>query len=319
MTHVLVTGAAGFIGSAIARALAARGDRVTGIDLAVGPALAALAEAHGNVTAAVCEITEWASLIGIIRAQSPDAIVHCAAIVGVIHAVQAPQKTMRVNVEGAMTLFEAMHLFDIPRMVHMSSEETYGHFQAPVIDESHPQNPLMAYGISKLAVEHLGRSYAAQYGIEVINMRTCWAYGPGLPRPRVPKTLVDAAVAGRPLHLPGGADWVVDHTYIDDVVAGVLLALDKADHPYDAYNLASGYAPTLSEVVGILKDLVPGADLTVGPGVFQHGDAAVSALAVRKGALDISRARDVLGYAPRYDIRAGLAAYVEAVRSGAGR
>ena len=102
---------------------------------AVGPALAALAEAHGNVTAAVCEITEWASLIGIIRAQPPDAIVHCAAIVGVIHAVQAPQKTMRVNVEGAMTLFEAMRLFDIPRMVHMSSEETYGHFQAPVIDD----------------------------------------------------------------------------------------------------------------------------------------------------------------------------------------
>lgn len=157
-------------------------------------------------------------------------------------------------------------MFGVRRMVHMSSEETSGHFQADRIDENHPQHPVMTYGISKVAVEQLGRSYAQRYGIECLNVRACWVYGPDLPRARVPNTLVAAAVAGKPLHIQSGADFRVDHTYIDDIVDGTVRVLDHRDHPFDAYHIASGKASSLAEIVAILKELVPGADLSVGPG-----------------------------------------------------
>jgi nucleoside-diphosphate-sugar epimerase len=147
--------------------------------------------------------------------------------------------------------------------------------------------------------------------VEVINLRTSWVYGPGLPRERVPKTLVDAALAGRPLHVASGADAAIDHTYVDDLVSAVLAALDRREHRQDAYNIASGAAATVAELVRIVGELVPGAQLSVGPGPYRHGDRVEL---VRKGALDVSRAAAELGWKPRYDIRAGLAAYVDAAR-----
>jgi len=197
----------------------------------------------------------------------------------------------------------------------MSSEETYGSFQAPAIDETHAQNPIMAYGISKLAVEHLGRSYRAMYGTEVINLRTCWVYGPGLPRARVPKVFTDAAADGTSCHLPWGADLRVDHTYIDDLVNAIVLALDLPEHPYDAYNIGSGDSPSLREMVDVILELVPGADISVGPGEYRHGWSDNSAIAVTKGALIIERARNAFGYTPRFDLRTGLAACIQARRS----
>jgi nucleoside-diphosphate-sugar epimerase len=312
MASILVTGAGGFLGAAVVEALAARGDAVTAVDLVPGARLAQIAARYGTVTAHAGEVTEWGRMAELVQAARPQAIVHCAAVVGVPASVQAPFRTFQVNVEGSLNLLEAMRLLGVRRMVHLSSEETYGPFTAPAVAETHPQQPLMPYGISKLAVELLGRSYGELYGLECLNVRASWVYGPGLPRARIPKTLVDAALAGRPLHLPTGADFAVDHTYVDDVVAGILAVLDHDAHPYDAYNIGSGEAPTLGEIVAMVKELVPGAELSVGPGDYLH---AGELPAVRKGALDITRARTVLGYAPRYDLRAGLAATIAALRA----
>ena len=308
MAHVLVTGAAGFIGLAATRALAARGDRVTAFDVAISGPLARLAEESPAVRAIAGEITEWPQLAGTFLSDKPDAVIHCAAVVGVLNATRAPRATLRVNVEGMLTLLDAMRLTGVRRMVHVSSEETYGAFLGPSIAEDHPQNPTNLYGISKLAAEQLARAHRARYGVETIHMRTSWAYGPGLPRARVPRIFLDAALAGCALHLPAGAAFAVDHTYLDDVVDGLLRALDLAEHPFDAYNLASGAAPRLDEIAAIVRELVPGAEISVGPGPYEHGSVdGITVPCPRKGALDISRARNVLGYAPRFDIRSGLA------------
>ena len=312
MGRILVTGWAGFLGSAVVDALALRGDEVIAVDLVVNDRLRHVADMHAAVKVHTGEVTEWARMAHLLEAERPQAIVHCAAVVGVPASVEAPFRTFQVNVEGSLNLMEAMRLFGIRRMVHISSEETYGPFQSPLVNEAHPQQPMMPYGISKLAVELLGRSYRELYGIECIHIRTSWVYGPGLPRARIPKILVDAAVQGRPLHLPAGADFAVDHTHVDDTVQGILLALDQPEHPFDAYNIGSGEAPTLREMVEMVKELVPGADLSVGPGPYRHaGDIPV----VAKGALDISRARSVLGYAPRFTLREGLADYVKTLRA----
>jgi len=133
-----------------------------------------------------------------------------------------------------------------------------------------------------------------------------------LPRERVPKTLVEAALAGRKLHVASGADTKIDHTHVFDIVSGILKALDHPQHRYDAYNIASGQAPTIAELIAVIREQIPAAQLSVGPGSYKHGDRIEM---VRKGALDVSRAAAELGWAPRYDIRAGLTDYIQALRA----
>lgn len=310
-----MTGADGFVGLALCRALAARGDTVLATDIRQGPGLAALAAAHpGNVSFQSCEVTEWAQLADCFAGFRPDAAVHCAAVVGVANSVTSPFGTMRINVEGSLNLFNLARLYAVPRVVNLSSEEVYGPFEADMIDEAHPCRPLKPYGISKYAVERLARDFVGKGMPDIIHLRLSWAYGPGLPRPRVPKTIVDAALRGEPLRLAAGADFRVDHTYIDDAVSGLLCALDVGEHGHDAYNISSGTAPSLGEIAEIVRELVPGADIATGPGGYEFQPGVP---AIRKGALDITRARNELGYRPQFDIRTGIAAYLAAEKHAA--
>lgn len=301
--RVLITGGGGFLGAAIAQALAARGDTPIAFDTQ----FSALPQQAVNVQRIPGDITDLASLARVVLDHKPEVVLHCAAIVGVLNSLDSPINLVRVNVEGSLNVFEAMRLGAIKRCIHLSSEEAYGVFRADMIDEMHPLEPVLPYGICKAAVEQLGRTYRDLHGLEVINLRTSWVYGPGLPRNRVPKNLLEAALAGRELHIPSGAEAAIDHTYVDDLVSGTLAALDHAAHHYDAYNIASGRAPTVAQIVDVIRELVPGARLTVGPGSYRHGDRVEM---VRKGALDVSRAAREFGWCPRFDIRSGLAAYL---------
>jgi nucleoside-diphosphate-sugar epimerase len=311
--RVLVTGGGGFLGAAVVRALIARGDTAIAFDTQLGSLAGALPDSR-----LVCvpgDVTDMANVAQTIAVHKPDAVLHCAAIVGVLSSLGSPINVVRVNIEGSLNVFEAMRLGGVRRCIHISSEEAYGTFRADKIDETHPLDPVMPYGICKAAVEQLGRSYRDLHGLEIINLRPSWVYGPGLPRNRIPKNIVDAAIAGSKLHIPSGANTAIDHTYVDDVVSAILAALDHAKHRYDAYNVGSGKAPTVGEIVDIVRDLVPGAAVSVGPGAYRHGDKIDL---VRKGALDVSRAAVELGWKPRYDIRSGLTAYLKAERDQPG-
>ncbi|MFN0316775.1 MAG: NAD-dependent epimerase/dehydratase family protein [Burkholderiales bacterium] len=304
---VLVTGGGGFVGGAIVQSLLARGDRVIAFDTHFPPQWAA----HEGLVCLQGDITDMAAVAQAMTRHQPGAVIHAAAIVGVLTSIGSPLNVVRVNIEGSLNVFESMRLAGVKRCVHISSEETYGVFQADKIGENHPQNPVYPYGISKLTVEHLGRTYREVHGIEVLHVRTCSVYGVGLPRERIPKNIVEAALAGRKFHVPSGADTAIDHTYIGDTVSGTLAILDHPQHRYDAYNIASGRTVTLGEIVAMVRDLIPGAQLSIGPGPARHGDQVEM---VRKGALDVTRAATELGWRPKYDIRAGLAAYIEELR-----
>lgn len=309
---ILVSGASGWLGSAIVETLLKRGDAVVAADLGLSPSIAALVARYQRLTTVVADLGEWHQVMRLFEAHRPDAVIHAAAIVGVIQAADIPIKAQRVNVEGAINLFEAMRLSGVKRVVHISTEETYGDFLSPVIDEDHPQKPLSIYGLTKLAAEHYGRVYSREHGLECINVRTCWVYGPHLPRLRMPRTFVEAALRGEPFHQADGGNLAVDQVYIDDTVAGALLALDKPKHKYDAYNIATGVAPTLRATAEAVNRAIPGARITVGDsGPYHHGGKVLSAV---KGALDVSRARTELGYEPRYDLQRGIEATIAATR-----
>ncbi len=309
---ILVTGACGWLGSAIVDALLKRGDAVIATDLAVSPAIAALSAGNAALTAVAADLGEWHQVMRLFEAHRPDAVIHAAAIVGVIQAADIPIKAQRINVEGSINLFEAMRLSEVKRVIHISTEETYGDFLSDMIDEDHPQKPLSIYGLTKLAAEHYGRVYSRDHGLECINVRTCWVYGPHLPRLRMPRIFVEAALRGEAFHQVDGGNLSVDQVYIDDTVQGALLALDKDKHRYDAYNIATGVAPTLRDTAEAVNRAIPGAKITVGDsGPYHHGGKVLSAV---KGALDISRAKAELGYAPRYDLQRGIEATIAATR-----
>lgn len=306
--RILITGGGGFLGTAVANALIARGDT----SIAFDTHFAGNADASPQQSVRVVgDITDMAALAQAVLVHKPDAVIHCAAIVGVLPSIGSPINIVRVNVEGSIHVFEAMRIGNIKRCIHISSEEAYGAFQAKRIDESHPLDPVLPYGICKAAVEQLGRSYRDLHGLEIINMRTTWVYGPALPRDRIPRDLVTAALQGRALHIPSGADSAIDHTYVDDWVTAILGALDHPRHRHDAYNIGSGSAVTVTQLAAIVSELVPGARLSVGPGRYRHGDLVEL---VNKGALDVSRAEKEFGWKPKFDIRAGLAAYIDTMR-----
>lgn len=313
MKKVFVTGAGGWLGAEVVRTLLARADQVIATDLAITPALDALGRQYSGLTCAAADLGEWQQVLQLLCEHRPDAVIHCAALVGVAACADVPFKAYRVNVEGALNLFEAMRQAQVKRVIHVSTEETYGDFLQDVIDEDHPQNPLSFYGTTKLAVEHAGRVYSRDHGLECINVRTCWVYGPHLPRLRVPRTFVEAALRGEPLHQPDGADFAVDQVYISDTVAGIILALDKVAHQYDAYNVATGVASTMLQVADAVNCAVPGARISVAStGPYLHGGTVLSA---RKGALNIQRAVRELGYSPRYSLQQGIDATVAATRA----
>lgn len=306
--RVLITGGGGFLGAAVATALAGRGDTAIAFDTHFSESGESTSDNHVSV---IGDITDMASLAQTVLTQKPDAVIHCAAVVGVLSSVGSPINIVRVNVEGAINVFEAMRIGNIKRCIHISSEEAYGAFHANRIDETHPLEPVLPYGICKATVEQLGRTYRDLQGLEVINLRTSWVYGPALPRDRIPRNLVLAALQGRSLHIPAGSDSAIDHTYLDDWVSAVLAALDHAGHRYDVYNIASGQASTVAQLVQIVSELIPGAQLSVGPGLYRHGNQIEL---VRKGALDVSRAEQEFGWKPKFDIRSGLSAYIEEMR-----
>ncbi len=312
MSGILITGAGGFLGLAITRALADRGEAVFALESGRLDRLTALASTRPSVEVVAGDICNAAAIMRLFADTRPRAVIHCAAIVGVLAALDTPARLFRVNVEGSINLFEAMARHGTARIIHVSSEEIYGNFTADRIDETHCPAPLYGYGVSKLTVEHLGRGYRVTHGLECINIRTSWVYGPAFPRDRVPMNMVRAAAEGQPLHVPCGAESRIDHTYIDDAVAGVLGALDHEHHVHDAYHVASGDSPSLAEIADIVADLAPGAPpITVGPGPYKHdGRIAMP----RKGALDCTRAAETFGYEPKFDIHRGLQATFEAHR-----
>src|SRR5450759_868411 len=134
MSRILITGGAGFIGFGVAKALAARGDQVIAFDIARSPRLDSEIAQHRNIEFIQGEITEWPQVVALVQSRKPDAVVHCAAIVGVPNSLASPIGTFRVNVDGSLNVFEAMRLCGVRRVVNLSSEETYGIFDKDKID-----------------------------------------------------------------------------------------------------------------------------------------------------------------------------------------
>jgi UDP-glucose 4-epimerase len=308
---ILVTGGGGFLGSHLARALALKGERVVVYDNFSASLPANLSDISDKLNIVNGDILDLSFLLQTMLKAEVKRVIHTAALVSFAVCVEKPALTAKVNLEGTINLLDASRIAGVGRYMDVSSEETYGTFQYEPADEDHPFSPTQPYAITKMAAERYEDFYRRYFGLDVVTIRTSWVYGPGLPRSRPPKIFIENALKGIETKMEDGGDHRVDHTYIDDFLQGALLAFEAVQPKSRVFNIASGRAHTFREMAEMVSALIPGAKINVGPGLLKYSREVE---APQKGALNVERAKNELGYQPRYDLKEGLEKYVDFLR-----
>jgi UDP-glucuronate 4-epimerase len=264
---VLVTGAAGFIGYHVAEALLARGDTVAGIDslndyydVRLKQARLARLRRHPGFAFHHLDVSDKEA-VGRLIAENPDvtAIVHLAAQAGVRHSLVDPYSYVQSNVMGHLVILEAARrLNGLRHMVYASTSSVYGsNTGMPFRETDRVDSPVSLYAATKRADELMSHAYAHLFGLPLTGLRFFTVYGPWGRPDMAYFSFARAILAGEPITLYDGGRLKRDFTYIDDIVAGVVGALDRP--PEDAavprlLNIGNHQVEEVSELVRLLED-----------------------------------------------------------------
>jgi UDP-glucuronate 4-epimerase len=264
---VLVTGAAGFIGYHVAEALLARGDTVAGIDslndyydVRLKQARLARLRPHPGFAFHHLDVSDKEA-VGRLIAENPDvtAIVHLAAQAGVRHSLVDPYSYVQSNVMGHLVILEAARrLNGLRHMVYASTSSVYGsNTGMPFRETDRVDSPVSLYAATKRADELMSHAYAHLFGLPLTGLRFFTVYGPWGRPDMAYFSFARAILAGEPITLYDGGRLKRDFTYIDDIVAGVVGALDRP--PEDAavprlLNIGNHQVEEVSELVRLLED-----------------------------------------------------------------
>ena len=297
---VLVTGAAGFIGSHLAEALGARGDDVRAIDSFTDY----YDPARKRENAAGLDVRE-ADLLDVGLDELLDGVsgvYHLAGQPGV-RASFGPgfEDYVDRNVRSSARLFEAAARHGV-RVVYASSSSVYGDAERYPTGEDAEPRPIAPYGVTKLCVEHLGYAHGRASGLEAVGVRYFTVYGPRQ-RPDMAFTrLLESLATGATFRLFGDGSVSRSFTYVDDAVAGTIAAMEHG-RPGELYNVGGGEEATMSEAIALAEQL-SGRDLEI----ERHGDAVGD---VKRTRADTSKAERELGFRASTTLADGLRAQWE--------
>jgi UDP-glucuronate 4-epimerase len=312
--RILVTGAAGFIGSTLTDRLLDEGRFVVGLDN-FDPFYPE-AQKRENLRGALdCErfqlveadIRDDDALERVFEEGNFDAVVHLAALAGVRPSLERPARYVDVNVRGTAMLFEAALRHGRPHIVFASSSSVYGERADGPFHESDPvDDPVSPYAATKRAGELVARSFHHVSGLSVTCARIFTAYGPRQRPDLAVRKFAERLLAGLSLPIFGDGSSLRDYTYIDDLVAGLVRALDRS-LGFEILNLASGRKVSILEVVKTLESEL-GAVAKIDWQPPQVGD-------VRRTWGDTSVARERIGYAPEVDFTQGVRRFAAWLRA----
>lgn len=285
------------------------------------PAASAVASASAAASAGACSFPAAGSspgfspggvelMVGDIRnpaatecaCRGVDTIVHLAANAGVASSMENPRYDCEVNVLGTFNLLEAARLNKVPRFVFASSGAPLGEQEPPIHEEKVPR-PVSPYGAGKLAGEAYCSAYCRAYGIKTIALRFGNVYGPrSKHKSSVVAKFIRRALAGEPLEIYGDGNQTRDFVYIRDLVEAIVLAA-KSNLGGEIFQIATYRETTVQELtdqlVALLQHFLPDLRVTVAHGQKRPGD-------VVRNYSDITKARRLLGFEPRYDLEKGL-------------
>lgn len=309
---ILVTGAAGFIGSTLADRLVAEGRRVVGLD-DFDPFYPETAK-RGNVAGALAS-GRFALAEGDIRDPGalerafaaceggrPDAVVHLAALAGVRPSLERPAEYADVNVHGTARVLEAAVQHEVTRVVFASSSSVYGEREDGPFRETDPvERPVSPYAATKRAGELVAHAFHHGHGISVTCARIFTAYGPRQRPDLAVRKFAERMRRGEPVPVYGDGSSLRDFTYVDDLADGLVRAIDR-DLGFDIVNLGAGRRVSVLEMVRALEKEL-GVEARVEHLPAQVGD-------VRNTWADVSRAEERLGYRPEVPFEEGVRRFV---------
>lgn len=313
--RTLVTGGAGFIGSTLVDRLLSDGGEVVVLDNfddfyaePIKRANLASAARHAGFRLVVADLRDRDAVLRAVAEAAPDAIVHLAARAGVRPSIDRPSLYAEVNVTGTVHLLEAASaLVTSPKFVYASSSSVYGERGDAPFRESDPvDHPVSPYAATKKACELMAHTFHHLCGLRVTGLRFFTAYGPrNRPDLAIAKfaRLIDA---GEPVPMFGDGSTRRDYTYVDDIVDGVVRAIDRCSG-HHLYNLGNSSPVELRAMIATLAAAL-GKPARIDRRPEQPGD-------VRQTYADIGRARAELGYAPSTPFAEGIARYVAWYRS----
>ncbi|MDH5266440.1 MAG: SDR family oxidoreductase [Candidatus Bathyarchaeota archaeon] len=314
MTHkrqrILVTGGAGFIGSHLVDRLLNEGFEVSVIDNLDTGRLENIVHHQGR--------EEFHFVKGDIRdfnlvketIKDVDVVFHEAALASVTLSVENPILTNDINVTGTLTLLKASSDLHIKRFIYASSAAVYGDTPSPQKRENMNLNPTSPYGVSKLAAENYVKIFHKLYGLETVSLRYFNVYGP---RQRFDiqcayggaiTIFTNRLLKNMPPIIYGDGEQTRDFVYIQDVVEANMLALNSKKAAGEVFNIGTGTNISVNQVVEILKEIMNKKNLK-----NVHADPRPTD--IRHGYADISKAKKILGYDPKFSIEEGLTKLVK--------
>ncbi len=305
--RILLTGAAGFIGYHTAEVLLARGDEVIGLDNMNAYYDPLLKEARlknlkakKGFTFVKGDILDRGTVVECMK--NVDRVIHLAALAGVRYAFEHPDEYIDINIRGFFHVLDEVRKQKIKGLIYASSSSVYGgNTKFPSSEADRTDNQLSLYGQNKKDNELMAHTYHSLYGTNVTGLRFFTVYGP-YGRPDMALFIfTDAIFKGSTLQIFGEGKMQRDFTYVEDIVSGIVASVDK-NYPEEIFNLGCGKKEELMDYVLAIEQ----ACGTEGKKEYlpmQPGD-------VRSSLADISKAKKMLGYAPKTMIKDGIPKFV---------
>ena len=310
--NILVTGAAGFIGSHAAEALVQRGYHVVGVDnfcdfydrswKEMNLKTVASHAGRNALDVEEIDITDGGAIDRLVARTKPVGILHLAAMAGVRPSIEQPAYYARVNVEGTTHLLQAAVKHGVRKFLFASSSSVYGNLgRVPFSEDDPVAEPISPYAATKRSGELLCYTFWHLYKLPVFCLRFFTVFGPRQ-RPDLAIHKFTRLISnGQPVPVFGDGSTSRDYTYVDDIVGGIVAALDKCDR-YRIYNLGGSDPVTLTHLLEELERAI-GKQAVIDRRPAQPGD-------VERTYADLARSSAELGYRPKTSLAEGLAKFV---------
>lgn len=310
--NILITGGAGFIGSTLAdKLLKIESNNVIVIDNFNDYYSTTLKEKNikhnldnKNYKLYRGDICDKNLLSKIFEENQIDVVVHIAASAGVRPSIENPLSYVKNNIEGTVNIVEVMKENGIKKIVFASSSSIYGNCKEEIFSEDlKVSEPISPYAASKSACEQFLYTYSKLFDIQVVALRFFTVFGPRQRPDLAIRKFIDLIKENKPIPVYGDGTTIRDYTYVDDIVDGIISAINYNDTPYEIINLGGGAPVSLNQMIETIEKVL-NKKATIEHLPMQLGD-------VNKTAADITKAKKLLNYNPKTSFKEGVIKFIE--------